>query len=210
MTKSFWCAVLFALLAGVGQSQTVKAVVSFPDTLPSTGGTTTFVQGHDGRLYGITNGAATRVASTNGAVVALSTSGGLTSLHSFAGTDGQLPTGATFSIDGSLYGTTYFGGSAGGGVLFKVTPAGTFTLLHSFTGGPDGSLPAAPPIIASDGNLYGATGNGTVDAGTLYRTVPLPERLPLSLASMWMVLKESRLPRSCSRARMATCTVWPY
>jgi len=32
--------------------------------------------------------------------------------------------------DGNFYGTTYFGGKKNGGSIFKVTPAGVFTLLH--------------------------------------------------------------------------------
>jgi hypothetical protein len=46
------------------------------------------------------------------------------------------------------------------------TPGGAWTeaVLHSFTGGVDGSYPAAPPVVTADGTLYGST-TGTVDPG---------------------------------------------
>jgi len=42
-------------------------------------------------------------------------------------------------------------------VLFRITPSGIYTVLHEFFGGIDGSIPAAPPVEASDGNLYGTS-----------------------------------------------------
>jgi uncharacterized repeat protein (TIGR03803 family) len=62
------------------------------------------------------------------------------------------------SADGNFYGTTFQGGSANLGVLFKISPNGTYTVLHEFQGGSDGSSPFAAPIQASDGNFYGTTG----------------------------------------------------
>jgi uncharacterized repeat protein (TIGR03803 family) len=44
-------------------------------------------------------------------------------LWNFNGADGDLPIGGLiFDGAGNLYGTTYEGGSAGGGVVFEVTP----------------------------------------------------------------------------------------
>ena len=42
------------------------------------------------------------------------------------------------------------------GIFFKLTPAGVFTTLYSFTGGADGSLPNAI-TQGPDGNFYGST-----------------------------------------------------
>jgi uncharacterized repeat protein (TIGR03803 family) len=58
--------------------------------------------------------------------------------------------------DGNFYGTTYDGGSANLGTVFKITPFGAFTLLHSFDGA-SGSAPNAPLVQGNDGNLYGTT-----------------------------------------------------
>ncbi len=69
---------------------------------------------------------------------------------------------------GSLYGTTYLGGTTGFGTVFKVDKAGTTTVLYSFTGGADGGFPLAGLVRDEAGNLYGTTrsggdfGNGTV------------------------------------------------
>jgi hypothetical protein len=45
-------------------------------------------------------------------------------------------------------------------VVFKLSPGGTETVLHSFTGGSDGGNPAAGLIADSSGNLYGTTADG--------------------------------------------------
>src|SRR3974377_1651735 len=67
-----------------------------------------------------------------------------TVLYSFAGspTDGANPqAGLIRDAAGYLYGTTSLGGAFGYGVVFKLSPTGTETVLHSFTGGTDGAFP---------------------------------------------------------------------
>ena len=65
-----------------------------------------------------------------------------TNLGSFAGANGANPQSSLVrATDGSFYGTTYAGGSGnscgnGCGTVFKITPAGTLTSLHSFQGLP--------------------------------------------------------------------------
>jgi uncharacterized repeat protein (TIGR03803 family) len=123
-------------------------------------------QGRDGRLYGTTYGP----SGGSGTIFKITVSGTATSLYSF-GSDGVNPAaGLTLASDGNFYGTTSAGGGSNNGVLFKVTPSGAYTVLHEFSGGSDGARPFAPPIEASDGNLYGTTlspiGSG---ASTVYR-----------------------------------------
>jgi uncharacterized repeat protein (TIGR03803 family) len=86
-------------------------------------------------------------------------------VYNFAGgtTSGANPWYVTLvqGTDGDLYGTTYNGGSKGLGTAFKVTTSGTFTLLHSFTGGKtDGANPTGGLTLGTDGNFYGTTNLG--------------------------------------------------
>ena len=96
-------------------------------------------------------------------------------LHNFAGgSDGANPyAGVKVDSAGNLYGTTYRGGTANAGVVYKVSPAGKETLLHTFTGGSDGGNPFAGVILDSSGNLYGtASTGGTANAGVVYKLDP--------------------------------------
>jgi uncharacterized repeat protein (TIGR03803 family) len=100
---------------------------------------------------------------------------GFAVLHEFTASDsvhdGRLPARGmlVMGADGAFYGATTKGGQYNMGTLFKMAPDGTVTVLHEFQGGPtDGALPQDQPIIASDGNLYGATlcgGSPDPDAG---------------------------------------------
>lgn len=78
-------------------------------------------------------------------------------------TDGFGPNGnLTQDAQGSLYGATQYGGADQNGTVFKVTPSGTETVLHSFLNGV-GSSPEGSLIWDVKGNLYGTTlGNGYV------------------------------------------------
>jgi uncharacterized repeat protein (TIGR03803 family) len=83
-----------------------------------------------------------------------------TVLYSFQnGGDGQGPFGGLImDAIGNLYGTTWGGGSGGGGVVYELSPSGngwTFTVLYSLAG----TSPCGPAALAMDaaGNLYGAT-----------------------------------------------------
>ena len=102
---------------------------------------------------------------------AVAQAGQLRILHSFQETDGDEPTWLLQASDGTLYGVTFRGGSPGlgNGVLYKVDRAGTFTVIHTFTDTPDGSIPSRL-IQASDGSIYGlAASGGSHSAGTIYR-----------------------------------------
>jgi uncharacterized repeat protein (TIGR03803 family) len=86
----------------------------------------------------------------------------LSVLYSFTGgADGSQPlAGLVRDAADNLYGTTQIGGASGNGVVFKVDPTGVETVLHSFTGKPDGSQPTAAFIRDGSGNLYGTVQNG--------------------------------------------------
>ena len=61
------------------------------------------------------------------------------------------------------------GGADNDGTAFKMTPGGTVTLLHTFTGGSDGASPYGGLIQAADGNLYGTSKIGASGYGTVYK-----------------------------------------
>ena len=87
----------------------------------------------------------------------------LTTLYSFAGSDGADPVaGLVQGSDGNFYGTTYGGGANNVGTVFKITPSGTLTTLYSFAGS-DGAIPDAGLVQGSDGNFYGTTSGGGAD-----------------------------------------------
>jgi uncharacterized repeat protein (TIGR03803 family) len=128
------------------------------------------IQATDGSLYGTNYGG---TISTFGRVFKLAlSSSNLSVVHTFASgaADGANPTAALVQAkDGNFYGTTLFGGASNNGTAFRMTPDGTVTLLHAFTGGTDGESPYAPVIQAADGNLYGPTKVGASAFGTVYK-----------------------------------------
>jgi uncharacterized repeat protein (TIGR03803 family) len=82
-------------------------------------------------------------------------------LHTFVESDGQFPNAVLLpSASGVFYSTTWYGGSAGNGTVFSLTPGSsgwTERVLYSFQGTTDGSSPAAGVIADRAGNLYGTT-----------------------------------------------------
>jgi uncharacterized repeat protein (TIGR03803 family) len=93
--------------------------------------------------------------------------------------DGQQPEGGLIQgSDGNFYGTTGYGGGNNAGIIFKLTPSGELTTLHTFcrlTNCADGSG-ALSLVQGSDGNFYGATpGGGKATgggAGTIFKMTP--------------------------------------
>jgi uncharacterized repeat protein (TIGR03803 family) len=127
------------------------------------------LRGTDGNFYVTSTGGGTG----RGVVAKIEPAGAITGLYAFATNDeGATPyAGLIEASDGNFYGTAYFGGTEGGGVIFKVTPAGTYTVLRSLgQNKQDAALPYGGLVEASDGYLYGTTLRGGVnDQGTLYR-----------------------------------------
>jgi uncharacterized repeat protein (TIGR03803 family) len=112
-----------------------------------------------GNLYGTADVGG---AAQAGTVYKLDPAGQVALLYSFTGgADGANPqAGVTFDSAGNLYGTTNLGGSAGLGVVYKLSPDGQETVLHTFTGEPDGAKPTAAVTLDAAGNLYGTAYQG--------------------------------------------------
>ena len=95
-----------------------------------------------------------------------------TVLHDFTGRKDEGYPGKNLLLDsnGNLYGTTQ--GLGADGTVFKLTPTGQITELHTFTGFPgDGENPMAGVIPGSASNLYGTTFGGGADGnlGTVFK-----------------------------------------
>ena len=79
------------------------------------------------------------------------------------------------ATDGNFYGTTSGDGVSDYGTVFRMTPAGTVTVLHQFTSGFDGANPRASLVQAADGSFYGTTFSGGISgAGVVFRLSPPP------------------------------------
>jgi uncharacterized repeat protein (TIGR03803 family) len=129
-------------------------------------------------LYGVTEEGGAHSAGT---VFKLSPAGKkhwtLTTLYSFKRTpnDAAWPYGGLVADSaGSLYGTTYYGGTKNLGTVFELkrNAKGAYheRVLYSFMGGSDGSSPTSTLLLASSGDLYGTTsaGGSICDCGTIF------------------------------------------
>jgi len=105
-------------------------------------------------------------------------------LHEFKfdiGTDGRYPYGGLAYHNGNFYGTVWSAPGYGGEV-FQLTPGHggpwTFSVIHPFNQGGDGSAPYSAVTIDSAGNLYGTTtggGNAAGAGGIVYKLSPPAE-----------------------------------
>jgi uncharacterized repeat protein (TIGR03803 family) len=131
----------------------------------------TLVRDSAGNLYGTT---AQGGSAGAGVVFKVDPSGNETVLHNFTGgSDGVNPSGGLLlDAAGNLYGTTSQGGNFNCGILFKLSPAGTETILHIFTGAAnDGKYPSYTSVVTdARGSLYGVTqAGGSTDHGVVYK-----------------------------------------
>lgn len=117
-----------------------------------------------GRLYGTTSGGGDW--STRGGTAFVATPDGNEQvLHSFgAGKDGSAPLASLSNLNGTLYGTTPYGGQYGEGTVFSIDSSHREHVLHSFGKGHDGSEPYGG-LTALNGNLYGTTVLGGAHKG---------------------------------------------
>ncbi|HTS19308.1 MAG TPA: choice-of-anchor tandem repeat GloVer-containing protein [Verrucomicrobiae bacterium] len=158
----------------ISNTGNLKIVYSFSNGTNGANPFAALVKGPGGCFYGTTVLTGT---NNNGTVFKISPAGKLKTLYRFTGGfDGATPEAPlALGSDGNFYGTTSSGGSSNLGTAFRITPAGTLTTLHEFSGGTDGSLPYGGLVQGSDGSFYGtAWAGGTNGNGTVFKlTVPL-------------------------------------
>jgi len=196
------CGTVFMLSppSSPGGAWTETVLYSFLNTPDGVGPWAGLVRDSTGYLYGTTYRGGAHTSSCYqvgcGTVFQLSppsSPGGAwteTVIYNFTGaSDGSQPlAGLAIDQKGNLYGTASAGGDlncnpgsnfGGCGVVFKMSPspAGgwTETVLHAFTGAPDGSDPEAGLILKA-GALYGTTVRGGTGPdggmGTVFEVVP--------------------------------------
>jgi uncharacterized repeat protein (TIGR03803 family) len=135
------------------------------------------ILGSDGNLYGVAGGGGN--STDAGTVYRMTLGGKLTIVYAFCPalpcTDGAGPTGLVQGEGGNFYGSTSvtansYGGY--GGTIFSMSPGGELKVLHTFCSHVncmDGDLSLYPPILGSDGNLYGVTYfGGNQEGGVLW------------------------------------------
>jgi len=130
-------------------------------------GPNSLVEGDDGFLYGTASGGPFG-NSGNGVAFKVSKTGTFQIIHNFCSptdcSDSVNPFGLTLGNDGNFY-----GGSIG--ELWRMTPKGIVTNLHTFNKSVEG--PSARGItLGSDGNFYGTAVGGQTIFTTLFRLTP--------------------------------------
>jgi uncharacterized repeat protein (TIGR03803 family) len=89
--------------------------------------------------------------------------------------------GIAFDGDGNIVGASLDGGSNGKGTLFEIPHNtdgswGPDVIIHSFSGGGDGSYPQGSPALDANGNIFGMTRAGSRNGkGVVYEFSPAGE-----------------------------------
>jgi uncharacterized repeat protein (TIGR03803 family) len=124
----------------------------------------------NGTLYGTTAEGGTHGLGT---VFSITTLGVYKVLYNFGSktADASAPEAALIDVGGTLYGTTHLGGTSDVGTIFKISTAGSETVMHSFDT-TAGRYPAAP-LLNVGGTLYGTTVSGGLNSdGVVFSFVP--------------------------------------
>jgi uncharacterized repeat protein (TIGR03803 family) len=167
-------AAMFVMLGAAASvpapAQTDRMLHDFSDTPDGANPASSLIRDAAGDFYGTTYAGG---ANGTGTVFKLDRTGALTVLHSFGpypGEDGGGPdAGLIRDSAGNFYGTTYYGGAIGYGIVFKVDVNGQETIMHAFGAGSDGALPTDSLVEGSAGNFYGTTNaGGAFNSGTVF------------------------------------------
>jgi len=174
--------VLLVVASAVAQAQSFKVLYQFKGGKDGARPASDLIVDTAGNLYGTTPwGGGTGCSSQVGCgiVFKISKAGKETVLYRFrGGNDGGGPVSSLLmDASGNLYGTTHEGGDStncggwGCGTIFKLSKAGTETVLYRFGAGANGAGPDSPLIQDSAGNFYGTTtgGGDAYGGGTVWK-----------------------------------------
>ncbi len=185
-----------------GKTYTEKVLYAFKGGKDGSLPIANLLLGTNGALYGTTTaGGGTKTCSLGsgitgcGTVFSLTLSGSKWTekvLYAFkGGKDGSSPRASLIAdSNGTLYGTTEFGGGTTGcptspsgtttcGTVFSVTASGKETILYRFKGGTDGEDPRSALLAGKGGTFFGLTqfgGSSSIcgsrGCGTAYELTP--------------------------------------
>jgi uncharacterized repeat protein (TIGR03803 family) len=165
----------------------LTTLYSFCATEPCSDGyaPTGLIQGSNTNFYGVTGNGG---AYGQGTFFELTSTGRFKVVHSFCNQKGCV-TGAfpgaspMQASNGNFYGTTTGGGFHGGGVVYEITPGGSYKALYNFcsqTNCADGSDSQAALVQDAKGNLYGTTlYGGSYGHGTVFEITPSDQYIVL-------------------------------
>jgi uncharacterized repeat protein (TIGR03803 family) len=125
------------------------------------------IEASDGNFYGtVPQGGA---GFGYGTAFKITPTGKFTLLHIFNGdSDGRFPTSALVqATDGNFYGTTWTGGSGKGGVIYRLTPEGKFSVIYNFNG-TNSVYPMVTLVQHTNGRFYGDTYGYPYNYGTFF------------------------------------------
>lgn len=143
-------------------------VGSFPNGL---------VQGKEGSFYGVAPVGQQISPPSLGTIFRIGSDGQVDPFFRFTSpnTEGVIPLGPLVAgVDGDLYGLTAAGGPKGGGTLYRLSPSGSFTVLHEFDDLKTNlGIPPAHLLQATDGSFYGTRASGGESGfGSIFHSVP--------------------------------------
>ena len=173
----YGCGTVFQLTrSGSGWVKTTLADYNFYDGDPSILYSGLIID-RAGNLYGSSEEGGSQ---GNGTVFELSRSGSgwtTTILHNFSfGGEGQPIGGLVMDNAGNIYGTTSYGGSGDGGVVFQLSPSNggwSYSIIANLVGGASSSGPQGSLAMDAAGNLYGTTYNeGAFQCGNVFKLTP--------------------------------------
>jgi uncharacterized repeat protein (TIGR03803 family) len=127
------------------------------------------IEATDGKLYGTTVFGG---PSGNGTIYSVRAHGvGYTKLHEFNDAQGYEPRGKLLEAsDGKLYGALAWGGTVGGGALYRIDKNGSnFQIIYDFSGLAQGYSPMGNLIEDGSGFLYGSTNYSSTGNGVVFK-----------------------------------------